>query len=155
MLAERWEHGSEFHWPEEPMIGSVEHPWSESSVLYGTGRDPLIALLIEHGIRRLWAPAYFCEEVLDSAAAVITDLEVCRYPASPLESHASIDGISVGEGDALLVVNLLGLQQQSDLPHGVVGIGHTSCILAQRPGMGVMLNTQGEPRDGQAIEDSR
>jgi len=28
------------------------------------------------------------------------------------------------------------------------GIGHTSCILAQRPGMGVMLNTQGEPRDG-------
>ena len=31
---------------------------------------------------------------------------------------------------------------------GSEGIGHTSCILAQRPGMGVMLNTQGEPRDG-------
>ena len=28
------------------------------------------------------------------------------------------------------------------------GIGHSSCILAQRPSMGVMLNTQGEPRDG-------
>ncbi len=27
-------------------------------------------------------------------------------------------------------------------------IGHSSCILAQRPSMGVMLNTQGEPRDG-------
>ena len=28
------------------------------------------------------------------------------------------------------------------------GIGHTSCLLTQRPSMGVMLNTQGEPRDG-------
>jgi hypothetical protein len=28
------------------------------------------------------------------------------------------------------------------------GIGHTSCLPAQRPSMGVMLNTQGEPRDG-------
>ena len=28
------------------------------------------------------------------------------------------------------------------------GIGHTSWVPAQRPSMGVMLNTQGEPRDG-------
>jgi hypothetical protein len=36
-------------------------------------------------------------------------------------------------------------QQFSDSP----GVGHSSCLLTQRPGMGVMLNTQGEPRDGQ------
>jgi len=28
------------------------------------------------------------------------------------------------------------------------GIGHTSCLPAQRPSMGVMLNSYGESRDG-------
>jgi hypothetical protein len=36
--------------------------------------------------------------------------------------------------------------QKATMP--TVGIGHSSCILAQRPSRGVMLNTQGEPRDG-------
>ena len=33
----------------------------------------------------------------------------------------------------------------------IKGIGHTSSVLAERPSMGVMLDTQGEPRDGKHI----
>jgi hypothetical protein len=44
----------------------------------------------------------------------------------------------------------LGNSKISALPLRESGIGHTSCIQAQRPSMGVMLNTQGEPRDGRA-----
>ncbi len=32
----------------------------------------------------------------------------------------------------------------------VEGIGHSSCLLAQRPSLSVMLNPYGEPRDGPA-----
>ena len=36
-----------------------------------------------------------------------------------------------------------------------VGIGHTSWLLAQRPGMGVMLSPDEEPRGGQNFEYER
>jgi hypothetical protein len=58
--------------------------------------------------------------------------------------------ISCELGRALLVANSLDRLDaiDEDLDKLRMGIGHTSCILAQRPSLGVMLNTQGEPGDG-------
>lgn len=117
---DRWEQGSEFHAVEiSSEDGTSAAPWA-SGLLLGSGRDALRSLA-RHGLkarrwRKVWVPAYLCQEVV--AALVREGLPVRVYPdlpGRPLQLPA------VTAGDALLVVNTFGLRARHalDLPRGV------------------------------------
>jgi len=63
----RWEQGSEFHWPSALSPAAASISWPEAASFWGSGRDAFRALLLHgqqtRGWRRLWIPAYFCQEV--------------------------------------------------------------------------------------------
>ena len=118
MVNERWEHGSEFHWPLD-LRGSLErspHPWSEANSCFtGSGRDAL-RLAVQHGRaargwQRLWLPSYLCQEVVDTAVA--TGLPCRLYSHGP-ERPTAIEPPPLKAGDALLVVNHFGLLCRPD-----------------------------------------
>ena len=87
--------------------------------------------------------------------AVLLD-RVARWPDGDTGAvwHENGDTASMvldlGTGDVSVTVNGELLFEVTDAAKfdGWSGIGHTSWVPAQRPSMGVMLNTQGEPRDG-------
>jgi len=68
---DRWEIGSEFHWPGLPTLGEAAAvPWS-SGLLVSSGRDALRLVLAlgvrERGWRRLWVPENYCQHVVAGA----------------------------------------------------------------------------------------
>jgi len=68
---DRWEIGSEFHWPGLPTPGEAAAvPWS-SGLLVSSGRDALGLVLAlgvrERGWRRLWVPENYCQHVVAGA----------------------------------------------------------------------------------------
>lgn len=109
---DRWEHGSEYHFmpPSAPVRrfdGWPDRPWYG-----GSGRDAMRALL-SHGKltrrwRRLWIPAYYCQEVVAALAASALELRV--YDDDPTRPAPELDGLSFDPGDAILVVNYFGLR---------------------------------------------
>lgn len=120
-IPERWEHGSEFHWP----IGTHEardtfapRPWDrEDALLLGCGRDAL-RLVIEHGRlvhdwRRLWVPSYMCQHVVDTL--VQTGIDCAVYHDAPDRPRPDVDTLGAREGEAVLVVNYFGLRTRSAL----------------------------------------
>jgi hypothetical protein len=116
MHPERWENGSDFHWPGLPTPGAVQAvPWS-SGVLVSSGRDALrLALDIgvrKRGWRRLWVPEYYCQHV--AAALVRPDLELLTYLDHPLRRAPDLPDAS--PGDAVLVVNYFGLRDVVRIP---------------------------------------
>lgn len=118
MIPERWEHGSDFHRVDlgsEP--SAVRLPWADAR-LCGSGRDAL-RMLVDHGVRqrgwkRLWVPAYLCQEVV----AALEALPIVIYDDLPDRALAVPDTIP---GDAVLVVNTFGLRAgpSPDVPPGV------------------------------------
>jgi hypothetical protein len=110
MHPDRWENGSEYHWPG---VGAPEDaepaPWS-SGLLVFSGRDAL-RLLLAHGFQhrgwhRLWVPEYYCQHV--AAALVRPGLDLLPYPDNPLRPVPDLpDG---RPGDAILVTNYFGLR---------------------------------------------
>lgn len=114
MLPDRWEHGSEFAWPDLPRTEApARYPWSGSSAtFYGSGRDALRGL-VDHGIarrgwRRLWLPAFLCQEVV--AAARSTGIELAVYPDDP-RRPVELPAASLRAGDAVLVLDTFGLRE--------------------------------------------
>lgn len=108
-IGDRWEHGSELHRLEGGPEPATQHaPWV-SGLLLGSGRDALRAVVrhgrAARGWRRLWIPAYLCQEVVGAIAdeglplAVYADL-----PAEPLVLPKALPG------DVVLVVNTFGLR---------------------------------------------
>ena len=114
----RWEHGSEFHWPDIPNSVAAEPPWADRRTLFGCGRDALRAL-VEHGRahfgwQRLWMPSYFCQEVV---AAAKTSIEL----ATDLDGPGSVPDfgdVHVRRGDAVFIVNYFGLRSSIVPPAG-------------------------------------
>jgi hypothetical protein len=109
---EIWEHGSEFHLLDGQAAEQFSGPWDKGGVMFGSGRDALRALL-EHGRaargwKRLWVPAYLCQEVV--SAALLTGIEVQAYADNPTESGSGFEAVSGRWGDALLRVNYFGLR---------------------------------------------
>lgn len=58
--------------------------------------------------RRLWVPAYFCQEVV--AALARSNLELKVYDDDPTRPVPQLDGLPYDESDAILVVNYFGLR---------------------------------------------
>ena len=111
MIAERWEHGSDLHWI-EPSAGG-RYPW-RSVVLYGCGRYALNAAVED--FRRLWVPAFFCQEVL----AAIPNTELVTYDDAPGALAEDLGSLPFRDGDAVFAVNTLGLRAQPPrVPAGV------------------------------------
>lgn len=111
MIPERWEHGSEFHWPLlETLHERTLMPWGNSGLLVGSGRDAFRVLLDfgrrERGWQRLRIPSYFCQEV--AAALLECGLPVEVYedrptaPTNPLPTSRA--------GDIVLIVNTFSLR---------------------------------------------
>ncbi|MBX3181904.1 MAG: hypothetical protein KIT72_11415 [Polyangiaceae bacterium] len=131
-----WEHGSILTLPSfDPSADAEPAPWA-GAPLYGSGRAALVALLrhgrATHGWRRLLVPAYLCQEVV---AAARREIPVVAYPDSPLSPAAAMsstpDDLAPDEssfltetGDAVLIVNTLGLRARGSLapPPGVFTI---------------------------------
>jgi len=111
-IAERWEHGSFFHWTAPELTGPTPHPWNPANILCGSGRDALRAL-IEHGKavrgwRRLYVPCYYCQDVV--AALVSTGIEVTLYDDGPTDPVPDPGAIAFDPGDVVLRVNFFGLR---------------------------------------------
>lgn len=111
MDPERWENGSEFHWPGvPPPEANTPIPWS-SGLLVSSGRDALRLVLSvgvrRRGWRRLWVPEYYCQQV--AAALVRPGLELLPYLDDPLRRVPDLPETS--PGDAVLVMNYFGMRE--------------------------------------------
>lgn len=167
VVPERWEHGSDFHWPVFPLAsdsGSVGHP----ATFYGSGRDALRALLSRgrqaHNWHRFLVPDYFCQEVVASLLSL--GLPIQTYADNPSCAGPNLDQARLSSGDAVLIVNYFGLRERPELgslPSGVAVVeDHTHdpysewarlstatyCLASLRktlpvPGGGVLWSPQG------------
>lgn len=68
MRAERWEHGSDFHWAVPSLFPEGAPGWPRDAMRFGSGRDGLRWLLERGrdtlGWKRVWVPSYFCQAVV-------------------------------------------------------------------------------------------
>ncbi len=116
MTADRWEQGSEFHWL-AGTIATEPAPWDGIGRFFGSGRDALRVLLLygqaKRGWRRLWLPAYFCQEVV--AALISTGISVVIYDDGPQDTFSDLSVIPFVSGDVVLRVNYFGLRSKSKL----------------------------------------
>ena len=113
MNEQRWEYGSEFHWPafdEAPCKPIVP----ADAVLYAAGRDALVALMElgreRRGWRRWYVPTYFCPEVVSAIGA--SGIEVLRYQDSPCWPAPPQPQVAFDPGDVFLIVNYFGLRNR-------------------------------------------
>jgi hypothetical protein len=111
-ITKRWEHGSEFHWPSVLPTAVVANSWPEAACFWASGRDAFRALLL-HGQRtrdwrRLWIPAYFCQEVAE--AMQVTGITLTAYPDGPQFAEPVTDNLDFQPGDVVLRVNFFGLR---------------------------------------------
>ena len=124
-----WEHGSHFHWfGGGTSEASGTWPWGTRGWLGGSGRDALRAL-VGHGKRtrgwkRLWCPAYYCWDVVESLRRC--DIEVLFYADAPRRPEPVLPMDRLTGGDVCLLVNYFGLRGTPAclpaLPDGVESI---------------------------------
>lgn len=108
---DRWEYGSEFHWPSfhEPPSAPVV---PADAVLFASGRDAFAALIrhgsLERGWRRWFVPSYFCPDV--AAAIAATGVEIVLYEDLPCWPGPVQPAVPFRAGDVFLLVNYFGLR---------------------------------------------
>ena len=109
------EYGAFQHWfAFAPPSAPFAHPWADDFVLFGSGADAFRGLLqhgrATRGWQRLWAPAYFCQEVMRSL--LTAGIEVALYDYGPEDTCALGARIRAEPGDAVLRVNYFGLRDR-------------------------------------------
>lgn len=104
------EFGSDYHQIEEFFSERATLPIiHKDSIFFATGRQPIISLIGQEGWKRIWIPAYFCYEVVDSIKQ--TGIEIAFYNDYPSANDVSaIQRINFKEGDVLLRINYFGLR---------------------------------------------
>jgi hypothetical protein len=111
--ADRWECGSEFHWPtHDPPNAPFRPSGRADATWWGSGRDAMRALmrfLRQLGtLRRLWVPSFFCQSVIGSLAS--EGLPLLCYPDRPTVAEPALDALNFRTGDGVLVCNYFGLR---------------------------------------------
>jgi len=118
MLVERWEHGSDFAYPDlEPLKKSADAPtsWLPPNASYWhSGRDALHALVQRLKPTRVLFPSFYCQDVLTAAEAV-PGVEVRAYPDGPEDVDIDAAAIDLRAGDLLVVTNTYGLRHRSPI----------------------------------------
>ena len=114
------EQGSDFHWITYQKAPLKVLPWTDKCIWGGSGRD-LFRLLLKHGIhahgwRRLWIPAYFCNDV--TCALLKTGIDVAAYPYGPEDIDSPLTKIDFLPYDVLLVVNYFGISKRIQYSSG-------------------------------------
>ena len=109
------EQGSDFHWITYKKNTLKMLPWTDKCIWGGSGRD-LFRLLLKTGMdsygwRRLWIPAYFCNEV--TYAILETGIDVAVYPYGPVDEGSPLEKIDFLPRDVLLVVNYFGISKRN------------------------------------------
>lgn len=119
--AERWEHGSDFAYPD--LVASTPGDasgWLPPNASYWhSGRHALQALLQTLAPRRVFFPSFYCQDVL---AAAPRGAARC-YAESPLDDMVDLGTLGLGSGDVLVVSNTHGLRHESplrDVPADVI-----------------------------------
>lgn len=111
-----WEAGSFFHY-DSSFFDAAPRDQRLPSVLYGSGRDALRAL-IEHGLRKGWSkvfvPSYYCHDVTDSIRSLIS---IEFYPCNFLTEQFSIE---IGDSDAFLAVEYFGRRSAVEVLGGTL-----------------------------------
>jgi hypothetical protein len=109
------EYGGFLHWFSfDPPAVPVSHPWGDDCVLFGSGVDAFRSLL-QHGRstrgwQRLWAPSYFCQEVMRSL--LTAGVQVVLYDYGPEDTYPLGARIRVEPGDVVLRMNFFGLRDR-------------------------------------------
>ena len=105
----RWEYGSEFAWVEPLSVPYQEPILPQGTVLFGSGRQALVAVLksgaTNRGWRRCLVPTYICQSVVE--AILEAGLECLPYPDCPISTEPpKWEGLR--PSDCVLVVNHFG-----------------------------------------------
>jgi hypothetical protein len=119
MRADRWEHGSDFAYPDlAPDAPRAE--WLPPRATYWhSGRHALRALLRALRPSRVLFPSFYCQDVLDAADGV----EVRAYALGPEDARVDAASLDLRPGDVLVVTNTFGLRAAPPIelvPDGVV-----------------------------------
>jgi len=104
------EYGSEYHNCPYP---TRSHPQDNPLIRnYANGRQALIEIIRHNHWKRMWAPIYFCQEVLTDVHRQ-TGITICFYNDYPgcTDDHANV--LPYEEGDVLLRMNYFGLRSFS------------------------------------------
>ena len=105
------EFGSDFHFIPDLLLASNNRNFPESKFrYYANGRHALEALILQEKWQRIWMPAYFCYEVIESVAN--TGIQIKLYDDHPLrnDDESLISSLQFKDGDVLLRVNYFGLR---------------------------------------------
>ncbi len=119
MRADRWEHGSDFAYPELAPDAPPADWLPPRATYWHSGRHALRALVRALRPSRVLFPSYYCQDVLDAADGV----EVRAYDDGPEDTRVDTAALDLRPGDVLVVTNTFGLRTASpveQVPSGVV-----------------------------------
>ena len=125
------EFGSDFHCIEHffSQRASLGRLYPEAQYL-ANGRQCIELLILENHWERIWMPAYFCYEVIESIKK--TGIEIVFYDDYPLaDDKGIVSQIEFKEGDVLFRVNFFGLRDFRSNKHIPVPVieDHTHDLL--------------------------
>lgn len=119
VLADRWECGSDFAYPDGVRADEDRLALPLGAKLFHSGRDALRALAAFLSPRpaRILVPSYYCQEV--SLALVSAGFRVEAYPDDPRWALPALDTVHLRPGDAIIVCNTFGLRAGFNEPYSV------------------------------------
>ena len=108
----RYEIGSEFHWPGVPHGPYLS--WPEPHRMFASGREALLCvwrILQNNNINTLFVPDYFCHEVVTwwGQQGVI----IRRYVDGPHMTSPVWKSLTASQGDSVLAVNYFGVRDEN------------------------------------------
>ena len=103
------EFGSDFHFLNNYEGGTSIYKVYPEATFVANGRQAINLLIKNYGWIRIWIPAYFCYEIIDSIKN--TNIEVVLYDDYPFANDIElIKSLPYKKGDVLLRINFFGLR---------------------------------------------
>lgn len=119
VLADRWECGSDFAYPETVHRDGDPLTLPAGAEFFHSGRDALGALaeFLSPKPARILVPSYYCQEV--SLALMSAGFHVEAYSDDPRWGLPMLGTLTLGTGDAIVVSNTFGLRAGMNGPYSV------------------------------------